>query len=213
MDTHIADEKLKELHVEESTVKANDRSAEAYEIDPEAEKRLLRKLDWRVVPMLWFLYMLAFLDRTNIGTIRSEDLDKLESVLIRVVGNAKIQGMTKDLKMTGNDYNVALFLFFPSYIIFEVPSNIIIKRVAPSTWLAGIMFFWGVITIGQGLVTTKEGLYAMRFLLGFFEAGKRAIVWKATATDTEKILCRLLSRLHISDQVRSRRRKLWRDMH
>ena len=69
MDTHMADEKLKELHVDEITVKANDRSIEDYEIDPEAEKRLLRKLDWRVVPMLWFLYMLAFLDRTNIGAL------------------------------------------------------------------------------------------------------------------------------------------------
>jgi len=68
MDTHIADEKLKELHVEDITVKANDRHIEQYEIDPVAEKALLRKLDLRVVPMLWFLYMLAFLDRTNIGT-------------------------------------------------------------------------------------------------------------------------------------------------
>lgn len=67
MDTHIADEKLKELHVEDITVEANDRNAERYEIDPEREKRLLRKLDWRVIPVLWFLYMLSFLDRTNIG--------------------------------------------------------------------------------------------------------------------------------------------------
>ena len=79
--------------------------------------------------------------------------------------------MTKDLKMTGNDYNIALFIFFPSYILFEVPSNIIIKRVKPSTWLAGIMFCWGIVTIGQGLVTTNGGLQAMRFLLGFFESG------------------------------------------
>jgi len=67
MDTHIADAKLKELHIEEATVKANDRNISQYEIDPEAEKKLLRKLDLRVVPMLWFLYMLSFLDRTNIG--------------------------------------------------------------------------------------------------------------------------------------------------
>ena len=62
MDSHLADEKLKELHVEEVIVKANDRSAEEYAIDPVAEKALLRKLDIRVVPMLWFLFMLAFLD-------------------------------------------------------------------------------------------------------------------------------------------------------
>ena len=67
MDSHIADEKLKELHVEERTVRANDRTIEKYEIDPEAEKKLLWKLDLRVVPVLWFLFLLSFLDRTNIG--------------------------------------------------------------------------------------------------------------------------------------------------
>ncbi|KAK4556377.1 hypothetical protein LTR86_006521 [Recurvomyces mirabilis] len=143
MDTHIADEKLKELDINEITVKANDRAAERYEIDPEAEKKLLRKLEMHILPVLWFLCS----------------------------GNAKIQGMTKDLKMTGNDYNIALFIFFPSYIIFEVPSNILIKRLAPSTLLSGLMFCWGIITIAQGLVKTKESLYAMRFLLGFFESG------------------------------------------
>ncbi|KAK6397494.1 hypothetical protein LTR65_006471 [Meristemomyces frigidus] len=152
MDTHIADEKLKELHIEEVIVKANDKHAERYDIDPEAEKKLLRKIDFRLIPPLWLLFMLAFLDRTNIG-------------------NARIQGMTKDLKMEGNDYNIALFIFFIPYILFEVPSNILIKRMKPSTWLSGLMFCWGIVTIGQGLVTTTGGLQAMRFLLGLFEAG------------------------------------------
>lgn len=79
--------------------------------------------------------------------------------------------MTEDLKMTGDDYNIALLVFFIPYILFEVPSNIIIKRVAPSFWLAGIMFLWGVATIGQGLIKTNGGLVAMRVLLGLFEAG------------------------------------------
>ncbi|KAK4943530.1 hypothetical protein LTR28_008423 [Elasticomyces elasticus] len=85
--------------------------------------------------------------------------------------NAKIQGMTEDLKMTGNHYNIALFIFFIPYILFEVPSNIIIKRVAPSTWLSIIMVLWGISTIGQGLVTNFGGLVACRFLVGIFEAG------------------------------------------
>ena len=76
MDTHIADEKLKQLHVEDRTVRANDRKIEQFEIDPVAEKKLLRKLDLRVVPVLWFLYMLAFLDRSNIGTSLRTPLPK-----------------------------------------------------------------------------------------------------------------------------------------
>ncbi len=121
-------------------------------IDPVAEKKLLWKVDLHVVPPLLILFLLAFLDRVNIG-------------------NAKIQGMTTELHMEGQDYNIALFVFFIPYILLEVPSNIIIKKVAPSTWLCTIMFLWGICTIGQGLVRNFAGLVAMRFLLGIFEAG------------------------------------------
>lgn len=57
------------------------------------------------------------------------------------------------------------------YILFEVPSNIILKHVAPSTWLCTLMILWGICTIGQGLTKTYSGFVAMRFLIGFFEAG------------------------------------------
>lgn len=111
-------------------------------------------MDLHVVPILFLLFLLAFLDRTNIG-------------------NAKIQGLQADLKMDpkSNKYNIALLVFFVPYILFEVPSNIIIKRIAPSTWLSGIMILWGIATIGMGLVTTFGGLVAMRILIGLFEAG------------------------------------------
>lgn len=92
--------------------------------DPAAVKRLLRKCDLHVVPPLFMIFLMAFLDRTNIG-------------------NARIQGLEASLGMKGSDYNIALFIFFIPYILLEVPSNIIIKRVAPSTWLSGIMVFWG----------------------------------------------------------------------
>ncbi|KAF2466497.1 MFS general substrate transporter [Lindgomyces ingoldianus] len=121
-------------------------------IDAEAEKKLLRKCDLYVLPPLFVLFLLAFLDRTNIG-------------------NARIQGLTEDLNMHGSDYNIALFVFFIPYILFEVPSNLIIKKLAPSTWLSLIMVLWGICTIGMGLVNTFGGLIAMRVLLGFFEAG------------------------------------------
>jgi MFS family permease len=73
--------------------------------------------------------------------------------------------------MEKTDYNIALFVFFVPYILFEVPSNIILKKLAPSTWLALIMVLWGISTVGMGLVNNFEGLVAMRVLLGFFEAG------------------------------------------
>ena len=93
-------------------------------IDRAAEKKLLRKLDLHVIPVIALLYMLAFIDRINIG-------------------NARIQGLEQDLNMRGQDYNVALFVFFIPYILFEVPSNLVIRKIAPSTWLSSIMVMWG----------------------------------------------------------------------
>ncbi|PQE22379.1 MFS transporter protein [Rutstroemia sp. NJR-2017a WRK4] len=121
-------------------------------IDPVLEKALLRKLDIHVVIPLTILFLLAFLDRVNIG-------------------NAKIQGMTQDLHMQGNDYNIALLIFFPPYILFELPSNLILRRISPSTWITFIMTSWGIITICQGLVHSHAALVGLRFLLGLFEAG------------------------------------------
>lgn len=93
-------------------------------IDRAAEKRIVRKCDLHVIPVLSLLYSLAFVDRINIG-------------------NARLQGLEKDLRMGGQDYNVALFIFFVPYILFEVPSNLLMRKIAPSTWLSSIMILWG----------------------------------------------------------------------
>ena len=91
----------------------------------EADARVLRKCDFYVLPMLYVFYALSYLDRINIG-------------------NARIEGLEKDLDMAGNDYNVALQVFFVPYILLEVPSNILLRRIAPSTWLSFLMFMWGM---------------------------------------------------------------------
>ena len=96
----------------------------AVPIDPAAERRLSIKIDLHVVPILFLLFLLAFLDRINIG-------------------NARLQGLEESLDMTGHDYNVALFIFFIPYILFEVPSNLFLKKISPSTWLSGIIVAWG----------------------------------------------------------------------
>lgn len=97
-------------------------------LDRSAGKKLRRKCDLHVLPTISLLYLLAFIDRVNIG-------------------NARIQGLEEDLKMKGHDYNVALFVFFIPYILFEIPSNILLRKIAPSTWLSSIMFCWGTIPI------------------------------------------------------------------
>ena len=105
----------KEDSLDESTV---------VDYDEKSQKRLRRRLDVRVVPPLFALFFVSFLDRGNIG-------------------NARIQGLEESLNMQGQDYAIALFIFFIPYILFEVPSNILLKRLNPNVWLSFIVTMWG----------------------------------------------------------------------
>jgi hypothetical protein len=80
-------------------------------------------------PLIFTLFILTSLDRTNIG-------------------NARIQGLIIDLHMYGSDYNVALCTFFATYILFEVPANLVLRKLALSTWFSLSMALWGVATMG-----------------------------------------------------------------
>ncbi|KAI7909629.1 MFS transporter [Pyricularia oryzae] len=120
---------------------------------PEDHKKVIRKVDLRLIPMLMILYLMTYLDKTNIG-------------------NAKIEGLLTSLNMTGDQYNIALSVFFPPYILAEVPSNIIIQKFKrPSTYMGIIIFSWGIIMTLTGVVHNFAGLVVVRFLLGLFEAG------------------------------------------
>ncbi|EKG16496.1 Major facilitator superfamily [Macrophomina phaseolina MS6] len=119
--------------------------------DPQIERRILRKLDFKVVPLLCILFLVSFIDRSNIA-------------------NAKIQGMDKDLRLHGNQYNMAVMVFTLAYVIFGIPANLIFKKFGPKT-LSVMMLFWGITVIGQGVTKTAGGLIACRFLEGIMEAG------------------------------------------
>ncbi|TFK66710.1 MFS general substrate transporter [Pluteus cervinus] len=116
------------------------------------EKKLIRKIDIALIPWLSFLYLLSFLDRTSIG-------------------NAKLYNLEQDLHMSDQQYLLCLTIFFFSYSIFEVPSNVFLKRLRPSIWLSALMFLWGVMMTMQGFVKNFGDLMGMRWLLGTFEAG------------------------------------------
>ncbi|KAL8774444.1 MAG: hypothetical protein Q9209_000817 [Squamulea sp. 1 TL-2023] len=135
--------------VNSSTAKVGVLNSSKETWDSKAEARVLRRCDFNVVPILYTLYMLSYLDRINIG-------------------NARIEGLAKDLGMSGDDYNIAVQIFFVPYILLEVPSNIALRHVTPSTWLSMIMFFW---VKYHGLVASFQGLLACRSLLGLFESG------------------------------------------
>ncbi|EON64993.1 hypothetical protein W97_04228 [Coniosporium apollinis CBS 100218] len=120
--------------------------------DEKATQRLIRKIDWVLLPFLALLYLLSFLDRTNIG-------------------NARLAGLEKDLGMKGLDYNIALAVFFPFYVAAEIPSNLMMKKTRPSIWIPSIMVAWGVVCTLMGLVDNFAGLLATRAALGVAEGG------------------------------------------
>ncbi|CCH41390.1 putative membrane protein [Wickerhamomyces ciferrii] len=117
------------------------------------EAKLLRKLDIRLLPIVSFLYLLAYLDRGNIG-------------------NAKIEGLPESLNLTPERYNLCLTIFFITYALFEVPSNMLMKKIGrPSIFLGSIMVAWGIVMTMMGVVQGFSGLFVTRLLLGLFEAG------------------------------------------
>lgn len=128
-------EKPTATEIEAAAIKAGE---DLDAIDPKSEKQLLRKVDLRLIPVLFFLLMAAFLDRINIG-------------------NARLLGLEEDLHMDGNDFNVALFMFFIPYILLEVPCNLAMKKVKPSVWLSGLILGFG--TLLHSLVSRENSTY------------------------------------------------------
>ncbi|KAK7056771.1 hypothetical protein VNI00_002488 [Paramarasmius palmivorus] len=126
-------------------------STQNYADDATQDRKLLRKVDLRLLPILTLLYLLSFLDRTNIG-------------------NARIIGLADDLNLSPPAYNTSLALYFVAYVIFEVPANIM-QRFNPQVWLPTLTLLWGIVSVCQGLVTNQAGLLGIRFLLGVTEAG------------------------------------------
>ncbi|KAI0032299.1 MFS general substrate transporter [Vararia minispora EC-137] len=131
---------------QESVYKSDE---DASEVD---ERKLLRKIDIRLIPWLSLLYLLSFLDRTSIG-------------------NAKLYGLENSLHISDQQYLLSLTIFFFPYAVFEVPSNVFLKRLRPSLWLSGLMLLWGVMMMLQGFVHNYGGLLGMRWMLGMMEAG------------------------------------------
>src|SRR5882762_2465983 len=111
----------------------------------------LRKVSWRLIPFLFVLYVIAWLDRVNVGFAALE--------------------MNADLGFSSATFGLGSGIFFLGYCLFEIPSNIILERVGARLWIARIMVTWGLISAGLMLVRSPPLFYILRFLLGVAEAG------------------------------------------
>ena len=118
---------------------------------PELERQVVRKLDRRVPPLVSGLFLLSFLDRSNIG-------------------NAKIAGMEEDLNLDSNRYTWLLTIFYIAYILGQGQA-FMWKIVKPHTWACIIILAWGIFATCQAAAQSWAGMMVLRFLLGFSEAG------------------------------------------
>lgn len=119
--------------------------------DTEIEKRVIRKLSWRLIPLLIGCYVIAVIDRANIGVAALT--------------------MNADLGISAASFGLAAGLFFLPYAILELPSNLLMERVGARWWIARIMVTWGIISGAHMFVWSENSLYVMRALLGAAEAG------------------------------------------
>jgi hypothetical protein len=141
------------------------------------EKRLIRKLDWRILPCCWILYLLGFLDRANIGYEFTFLVGLYQGKVANTMHrNAKTGGLERDFGLTSSQYSIIVLVFFVSYLCFEVPANMILTRVRPSVFLPGLGLFWGTIAALMGATQNWQQLAGMRFLLGFAEVGHHCLL-------------------------------------
>lgn len=116
---------------------------------------LFSKISWRLLPLLFICYIIAYVDRINVGFAKLQ----LREVL----------GVNDEI--FGSVYGIGAGLFFIGYFLFEVPSNLIMQRVGARLWIARIMIIWGLVTMTMMFIKSATAFYIVRFFLGVAEAG------------------------------------------
>ena len=120
-------------------------------MDQEHAKSAIRKATFRLIPFLCLCYAVSFLDRVNVGFAAL--------------------AMNADLGFTATIFGLGAGIFFVGYILFEIPSNLVLHKVGARLWIARIMISWGIVATAMSLVSDANSFYAMRLLLGVAEAG------------------------------------------
>ncbi|KAK8100392.1 major facilitator superfamily domain-containing protein [Apiospora kogelbergensis] len=139
----VADEKA-------ASIQEGDYSGAHRKTDP-AEIKLVRKLDLWIMPTLWLMYWLNYLDRNAITL-------------------ARLNGLEEDLKLEAYEYNTAISILFVGYILGQIPSNMLITRLRPSWYMGGFMMAWAVVSTLTAISKDYTGLVLTRFFLGVVEA-------------------------------------------
>ncbi|PNY29908.1 transporter [Tolypocladium capitatum] len=151
-DKAVDPEKRTVEHIDAVRENASSDVASQHDFTPEEQRRIIRRIDLRLIGTVSALYCVSLVDRTNMSA-------------------ASIAGMNVGLKLQGLDYNIANLVFFIPYIIFEPPSTIVVRRLGPRLHISIIALCWGATMIGMGFVNSFQQLAGVRVVLGFLEAG------------------------------------------
>lgn len=128
----------------------NDARIDAF--TPEEQRKIIRRIDTRLVLTLGFLYCVSLMDRTNTGI-------------------AVVAGMGVDLVLIGSRYSIIVLVFFITYVLLQPPATVLMRKVGPRAFLPTITVLWGATMIGMGFVRTWTQMIPLRLVLGIFEAG------------------------------------------
>lgn len=139
------------LHLENDTEAPMANVEAPLPFSPEAEKRLVRKLDRTILPWIMLLYLFSYIDRSNMG-------------------NARNIGLEEDIGLSSVQYQIASASFYIGTVLFGTIGGLMLKVVKPSTWLGICAIGWGAVSTLQATCTNPGGLIAVRFFLGVFEA-------------------------------------------
>ncbi|KAJ5996276.1 hypothetical protein N7522_007936 [Penicillium canescens] len=143
-----------EAHIEDTEKGALQHADVIASFSPSEQKKLIRRIDARLVITLGCLYCVSLLDRTNLGA-------------------ASVAGMQGDLNMnaSNNGYSITSLVFFITYTVFQIPATVIIRKVGPRLFIASIVLVWGAVMISFGFVPNWQTMAGLRIILGALEAG------------------------------------------
>ncbi|KAF7324885.1 High-affinity nicotinic acid transporter [Mycena kentingensis (nom. inval.)] len=147
MGSQKSDEEKATIDLSETHTKSVDEP----KLQDAEKKAILRRLDLRLVSVLGLVYCVNLMDRANLS-------------------NANIAGMSTELKLDGNKYNIISVLFFPTYVLFQPTATVLVRKIGPRLFLSAVTLCWGVVMIGMGFVKSWNQLAGLRVVLGIFEA-------------------------------------------
>ncbi|KAJ7156896.1 MFS general substrate transporter [Mycena crocata] len=159
------------MKTEQDLVQSSFYSALSRDEPIKMDNAIRRKIDFRLIPLITILYLCCFLDRSNLGNARVNQIMRTSDQKYSELFFSQIAGLAVDLELTGIRYQLAAAAFFITYSFLEIPCNVLLKITRASIWIPSMTVAWGIVMISMAFVKTWQGLIIARLFLGVAESG------------------------------------------